>query len=111
MRSRVSGEGRDGGVSSRNQIEMTSSARRSRGVFDSAACTTRAYSTPLDDITLLSQVYNVKLCQRGATMPLVRIQLESDRTTARRVMELHRADKVHHESREAARTEAWRRGW
>jgi hypothetical protein len=44
-------------------------------------------------------------------MPLVRIQLESDRTTARRVMELHRADKVHHESREAARTEAWRRGW
>jgi hypothetical protein len=44
-------------------------------------------------------------------MPLLRIQLESDRTIARRVMELHRADKVHHESREAARTEAWRRGW
>ena len=44
-------------------------------------------------------------------MPLLRIQLESDRTTARRVMELHHAGKGHHESREAARAEAWRRGW
>lgn len=44
-------------------------------------------------------------------MPLLRIHLESDRATARRIMALHRADRVHHESREAARTEAWRRGW
>lgn len=44
-------------------------------------------------------------------MPLLRIQLESDRATARRVMELHRAGKAHHESREAARAEVWRRGW
>jgi hypothetical protein len=26
-------------------------------------------------------------------------------------MELHRADRFHRESREAARAEAWRRGW
>jgi hypothetical protein len=44
-------------------------------------------------------------------MPLLRVQLASDRATARRVMELHRADTAHHESREAARDEAWRRGW
>jgi hypothetical protein len=44
-------------------------------------------------------------------VPLLRIQLESDPATARRVMELHRGDKVHHESREAARAETWRRGW
>ncbi len=44
-------------------------------------------------------------------MPLVRIQLESDRATARRVLEMHQRDKVHHESREAARAEVWRRGW
>ncbi|BCL14224.1 hypothetical protein [Micromonospora sagamiensis] len=43
-------------------------------------------------------------------MPLMRIQLESDRTTARRVMELHLAGKIHRESRDAAREEVWRRG-
>ena len=43
-------------------------------------------------------------------MPLMRIQLESDRTTARRVLELHQAGKIHHESREAAREEVWRHG-
>jgi hypothetical protein len=43
-------------------------------------------------------------------MPLMRIQLDSDRTTARRVLELHRADKIHRESRDAARAEVWRRG-
>ncbi|SCL14422.1 hypothetical protein [Micromonospora inyonensis] len=43
-------------------------------------------------------------------MPLMRIQLESDRTTARRVMELHLAGKIHRESRDAARKEVWRRG-
>ncbi len=26
-------------------------------------------------------------------------------------MDLHQADKAHHESRDAARAEAWRRGW
>ncbi|OZV77304.1 hypothetical protein CA850_24110 [Micromonospora echinospora] len=40
----------------------------------------------------------------------MRIQLESDRATARRVMALHLADKVHRESRDAARAEVWRRG-
>jgi hypothetical protein len=44
-------------------------------------------------------------------VPLLRVQVESDRTTARRVMRLHRADKVDHGSREAARGEARRRGW
>jgi hypothetical protein len=43
-------------------------------------------------------------------MPLLRVQLPSDRTTARRVMAMHLAGKVHHESREAARAEVWRRG-
>lgn len=43
-------------------------------------------------------------------MPLMRIQLESDRSTARKVVELHQADKVHRPSREAARAEVWRRG-
>ncbi|GLY23524.1 hypothetical protein Misp04_32560 [Micromonospora sp. NBRC 101691] len=43
-------------------------------------------------------------------MPLMRIQLDSDRATARRIMELHLADKVHRESRDAAREEVWRRG-
>jgi hypothetical protein len=43
-------------------------------------------------------------------MPRQRIQLDSDRTTARRVLDLHRAGKIHHESREAARAEAWRLG-
>ena len=43
-------------------------------------------------------------------MPLIRVQLESDRTTARKVLELHQADKVHRPSREAALAEVWRRG-
>jgi hypothetical protein len=43
-------------------------------------------------------------------MPLIRVQLDSDRTTARRVLDLHLAGKVHRESRDAARAEAWRRG-
>lgn len=43
-------------------------------------------------------------------MPTLRIQLDSDRTTARRVLELHRAGKVHRESRDAAREEVWRLG-
>ncbi|WP_341719064.1 hypothetical protein QQG74_04735 [Micromonospora sp. FIMYZ51] len=43
-------------------------------------------------------------------MPLLRIQLDSDRNTARRVLQLHRAGKIHHESRNAARDEVWRRG-
>ena len=43
-------------------------------------------------------------------MALMRIQLASDRRTARRVMDLHLAGKVHHESREAARAEVWRHG-
>ncbi|MEV0731000.1 hypothetical protein [Polymorphospora sp. NPDC050346] len=40
----------------------------------------------------------------------MRIQIDSDRYTARRVLELHRAGKIHHESRNAARDEVWRRG-
>ncbi|MEV7225833.1 MULTISPECIES: hypothetical protein [Polymorphospora] len=43
-------------------------------------------------------------------MPLMRIQIDSDRYTARRVLELHRAGRIHHESRNAARDEVWRRG-
>ncbi|MEU8211520.1 hypothetical protein AB0B85_20265 [Micromonospora sp. NPDC049044] len=43
-------------------------------------------------------------------MPLLRIHLDSDRITARRVLQLHRDGKTHHESREAAREEAWRQG-
>ena len=43
-------------------------------------------------------------------MPVMRVQLDSDRSTARRVVELHRAGKIHHESREAARAEVWRHG-
>lgn len=43
-------------------------------------------------------------------MPLLRIQLDSDKNTARRVRELHLAGKPHHESRDAARAEVWRRG-
>ena len=43
-------------------------------------------------------------------MPLLRVQLESDPATARRVLEMHQKDKVHHESRGAARAEVWRRG-
>ncbi|MER7005433.1 hypothetical protein ABT297_20635 [Dactylosporangium sp. NPDC000555] len=43
-------------------------------------------------------------------MPLMRIQLDSDRTTARRALELHRSGKVHRESRDAAREQVWRHG-
>lgn len=43
-------------------------------------------------------------------MPLLRIQLDSDRRTARRVLDLHHAGRVHHESRDAARAAVWRRG-
>ncbi len=43
-------------------------------------------------------------------MPLMRIQLESDRKTARKVLDLHLAGRVHHESREAAREQVWRHG-
>ncbi len=43
-------------------------------------------------------------------MPLLRIHLASDRATARRVLGLHRAGRIHHESRGAARAEAWRPG-
>ena len=43
-------------------------------------------------------------------MPLLRIELDSDKYTARRVQQLYQAGKVHHESRNAAREEIWRRG-
>ncbi|MEU7613565.1 hypothetical protein [Micromonospora sp. NPDC049204] len=43
-------------------------------------------------------------------MPLLRVHLDSDRITARRVLQLHRDGRTHHESREAAREEAWRQG-
>ncbi|UWP83253.1 hypothetical protein [Dactylosporangium fulvum] len=40
----------------------------------------------------------------------MRIQLDTDRTIARRVLDLHRAGKVHRDSLDAARDEVWRRG-
>ncbi len=43
-------------------------------------------------------------------MALLRIQLASDRTTARRVMDLHLAGRAHRDSVEAARAEVWRLG-
>jgi hypothetical protein len=43
-------------------------------------------------------------------VPVLRIRIDSDRTTARRVVELHRAGKIHRESRDAARAEVWRHG-
>jgi hypothetical protein len=43
-------------------------------------------------------------------MPLLRIYLDSDRATARRVMELHLAGRAHRESVDAARAEVWRHG-
>ncbi len=43
-------------------------------------------------------------------MPLMRIQLDTDKYTARRVRDLYQAGKIHHESRDAARDEVWRRG-
>ena len=43
-------------------------------------------------------------------MPLLRVHLDSDPATARRVLHLHREGGVHHESREAAREQVWRQG-
>ncbi|MGH3757870.1 hypothetical protein [Actinophytocola sp.] len=43
-------------------------------------------------------------------MPLMRIELDTDKQTARQIMELHKAGRVHRESRDAAREEVWRRG-
>jgi hypothetical protein len=44
-------------------------------------------------------------------MPLLlRIELESDKHTARRIVELHQKGRIHLESREAARDEVLRRG-
>ncbi|WFE40457.1 hypothetical protein [Micromonospora sp. WMMD998] len=43
-------------------------------------------------------------------MPLLRVHLDTDRTTARRVLHLHQRGGVHHESREAARDQVWRQG-
>ncbi|MER5334640.1 hypothetical protein [Micromonospora sp. NPDC002717] len=43
-------------------------------------------------------------------MPLLRVHLDSDRTNARRVLQLHQEGKIHHESREAAREQVWRQG-
>ncbi|WP_238010009.1 hypothetical protein KZZ52_34645 [Dactylosporangium sp. AC04546] len=43
-------------------------------------------------------------------MPRIRVQVDSDRTTAQKVLDLHRAGKVHKESRDAARDEVWRQG-
>ena len=40
----------------------------------------------------------------------LRVHLDCDRATARRVLDLHRAGRIHHDSREAARAEVWRRG-
>jgi hypothetical protein len=42
--------------------------------------------------------------------PVAGLELDSDRYTARRVLELCRAGKVHRESVDAAREEVWRRG-
>ncbi|MEE6261594.1 hypothetical protein [Plantactinospora sonchi] len=43
-------------------------------------------------------------------MPLIRVHVDIDRVTARRVLQLHRAGRIHGESREAAREEVWRQG-
>ncbi|WP_433537608.1 hypothetical protein ACQPZK_07640 [Micromonospora sp. CA-249363] len=43
-------------------------------------------------------------------MPLLRVHLDTDRSTARRVLHLHQEGRSHHESREAAREQAWRQG-
>lgn len=43
-------------------------------------------------------------------MPLFRIQLDSDRTTARKVMDLHLAGRPHRDSVDAAREAVWRHG-
>jgi hypothetical protein len=41
---------------------------------------------------------------------MLRIELDSDKHTARRIVQLHQAGKVHRESREAAREQAFRLG-
>ncbi|WDZ83752.1 hypothetical protein [Micromonospora cathayae] len=43
-------------------------------------------------------------------MPLLRIQLDTDPITARRVLRLHQEGGIDHESREAAREQVWRQG-
>ncbi|MCG5462440.1 hypothetical protein MED01_000542 [Micromonospora sp. MED01] len=43
-------------------------------------------------------------------MPLLRIHLDTDRGTARRVLQLHQEGRAHHESLEAAREQVWRQG-
>lgn len=43
-------------------------------------------------------------------MPLLRVHLDSDRITARRVLQLHQEGKTHRESWEAAREQVWRQG-
>jgi hypothetical protein len=43
-------------------------------------------------------------------MPLIRIELDTDRQTARRILKLHQVGRNHRESREAAREEIWRLG-
>lgn len=43
-------------------------------------------------------------------MPVMRVELDSDRRTARKILDIHRAGRVHRESRAAAREEIWRRG-
>lgn len=43
-------------------------------------------------------------------MPLLRIELDSDKYTARRIFQIHKRGKIHHESREVARNEVLRRG-
>ncbi|MFI7438180.1 hypothetical protein [Micromonospora haikouensis] len=43
-------------------------------------------------------------------MSLLRVHLDSDRVTARRILQLHQEGRTHHESREAARDAVWRQG-
>ncbi|MGC5310465.1 hypothetical protein [Micromonospora zamorensis] len=43
-------------------------------------------------------------------MPLLRLHLDSDQNTARRVLRLHQEGRNHHESREAAREQVWHQG-
>ncbi|HWS37490.1 MAG TPA: hypothetical protein VN408_32765 [Actinoplanes sp.] len=43
-------------------------------------------------------------------MPLMRVQLDSDRRTARRVMDLHLSGRAHRDSVQAARAAVWWHG-
>ncbi|MFI6780930.1 hypothetical protein [Micromonospora sp. NPDC050276] len=43
-------------------------------------------------------------------MPLLRVRVDSDPSTARRVRQLHQEGRSHHESRESAREQVWRQG-